>query len=118
MRTLAERHLAPYRRHPRYFRDVNDHLIRVREQIGGFDELLTSILQACLARVTMTENETCGGSRRGRDRGGAHGHRRHLRHELQPHARAALGVRLPMVMALIFRDLPAALPGFRRNGWL
>ena len=40
-----------------YFRDVEDHLSRVREQVASFDELLTSILQAGLARLTVAENE-------------------------------------------------------------
>ena len=40
-----------------YFRDVQDHAIRVRDQLGGLDELLSSILQASLARTTMADNE-------------------------------------------------------------
>jgi magnesium transporter len=40
-----------------YFRDVVDHLARVREQVASFDELLTSILQAGLARLSVSENE-------------------------------------------------------------
>jgi magnesium transporter len=40
-----------------YFRDVEDHLSRVRDQVAGFDELLGSILQAGLARITVSENE-------------------------------------------------------------
>jgi magnesium transporter len=40
-----------------YFRDVEDHLIRVREQVQSYDELLDSILQAGLARLTVSENE-------------------------------------------------------------
>jgi magnesium transporter len=40
-----------------YFRDVEDHLTRVREQVAGFDELLTSILQATLAQLAVAENE-------------------------------------------------------------
>jgi magnesium transporter len=40
-----------------YLRDVEDHLSRVREQVGSFDELLTSIMQAGLARITLAENE-------------------------------------------------------------
>ncbi|MFI6206680.1 magnesium and cobalt transport protein CorA [Streptomyces sp. NPDC051041] len=40
-----------------YFRDVSDHLLRAREQIAAFDELLNSILQAHLARVTVAQNE-------------------------------------------------------------
>ncbi|MET9160359.1 magnesium and cobalt transport protein CorA [Streptomyces parvulus] len=40
-----------------YFRDVSDHLLRATEQISAFDELLNSILQAHLARVTVAQNE-------------------------------------------------------------
>ncbi len=40
-----------------YFRDAADHLDRVREQVQGYDELLGSILQAGLARLTVSENE-------------------------------------------------------------
>ena len=40
-----------------YFRDVEDHLARVREQVASFDELLTTILQAGLARLSVAENE-------------------------------------------------------------
>ncbi|BCL19747.1 magnesium and cobalt transport protein CorA [Streptomyces tuirus] len=40
-----------------YFRDVSDHLLRVKEQIAAFDELLNSILQAHLAQVTVAQNE-------------------------------------------------------------
>jgi magnesium transporter len=40
-----------------YFRDVEDHLSRVRDQVQSFDELLGSILQAGLARLSVAENE-------------------------------------------------------------
>jgi magnesium transporter len=40
-----------------YFRDVLDHAIRVRDQVAGLDELLSSIMQASLARTQMTDNE-------------------------------------------------------------
>jgi magnesium transporter len=40
-----------------YFRDVLDHAIRVRDQVSGLDELLSSILQASLARTTLADNE-------------------------------------------------------------
>jgi magnesium transporter len=40
-----------------YFRDVEDHAIRVRDQVAALDELLTSILQASLARATQADNE-------------------------------------------------------------
>jgi magnesium transporter len=58
VRELAER---PQRLvHPdirEYFRDVSDHLDRVREHVASFDELLSSILQAGLARLSISENE-------------------------------------------------------------
>jgi len=58
LRELAER---PRRQiHPdirEYFRDVEDHHARVREQVASFDEVLTSILQAALARLSIAENE-------------------------------------------------------------
>ncbi|MEU9007407.1 magnesium and cobalt transport protein CorA, partial [Streptomyces sp. NPDC048551] len=40
-----------------YFRDVHDHLIRATEQIGAYDGLLDSVLQAHLAQVTVAQNE-------------------------------------------------------------
>ena len=40
-----------------YFRDVLDHAIRVRDQVSALDELLSSILQASLARTSMADNE-------------------------------------------------------------
>ncbi|HSA51369.1 MAG TPA: magnesium/cobalt transporter CorA, partial [Yinghuangia sp.] len=58
LQTLAERPMRQV--HPdirEYFRDVEDHLARVSEQIASFDELLTSILQANLAQVTVAQNE-------------------------------------------------------------
>jgi len=58
LRTLSERPIRLV--HPEireYFRDVEDHLARVTEQIGAFDELLTTIIQANLAQVTVEQNE-------------------------------------------------------------
>ena len=40
-----------------YFRDVQDHALRVRDQIGSLDELLTSILQSSLAITSLEDNE-------------------------------------------------------------
>jgi magnesium transporter len=57
-RELAER--ARRFVHPEireYFRDVEDNLSRVRDQVQSFDELLGSILQAGLARLSVAENE-------------------------------------------------------------
>ena len=40
-----------------YFRDVNDHLVRVVEQVDNFRDLLTSVLQANLTQVSLRQNE-------------------------------------------------------------
>jgi len=40
-----------------YFRDVDDHLIRVSETLEGYRELLTAVLQANLAQVTVRQND-------------------------------------------------------------
>jgi magnesium transporter len=39
-----------------YFRDVHDHLLRIGDRIEGYDNLLTGVLQADLARVTVRQN--------------------------------------------------------------
>jgi magnesium transporter len=40
-----------------YFRDVNDHLLRAHESLESYRDLLTSILSANLAQVTVRQNE-------------------------------------------------------------
>jgi magnesium transporter len=40
-----------------YFRDVNDHLLRAHDQLEGFRDLLTSVLQANLTQVSVRQNE-------------------------------------------------------------
>jgi magnesium transporter len=40
-----------------YFRDVNDHLMRARDQLDAMHDLLTSSLQANLAQVSVRQNE-------------------------------------------------------------
>jgi magnesium transporter len=40
-----------------FFRDVADHAIRVAEQVESFDDLLTSVLGANLAQVSVQQNE-------------------------------------------------------------
>ncbi len=40
-----------------YFRDVEDHLTHVAEQVATFNELLTSLVNAALAEVTTQQNE-------------------------------------------------------------
>lgn len=58
LQTLSDRPMPLL--HPdtrEYFRDVEDHLTRVRDTIAGFDELLSSILSASLAQLSVTDNE-------------------------------------------------------------
>jgi len=40
-----------------YFRDVEDHLIRVVGQVDAYSDLLTSVLQANLTQVSLRQNE-------------------------------------------------------------
>ncbi|MDQ3588167.1 MAG: magnesium/cobalt transporter CorA [Actinomycetota bacterium] len=40
-----------------YFQDVNDHLSRVNDRLDALGDLLTSILQANLAQVTVQQND-------------------------------------------------------------
>ena len=39
-----------------YFRNVDDHLVTVTERIASFNELLTSLVDAALAKITMQQN--------------------------------------------------------------
>lgn len=39
-----------------YFRDVDDHLTTVSERVAAFDELLTTLLDATLAKITLQQN--------------------------------------------------------------
>ena len=41
----------------RYFRDVLDHLMRVSDQVESYRELLTSILEANVALVSVRQND-------------------------------------------------------------
>ena len=40
-----------------YFRDIQDHLLRVVDDVNGFRELLTSVLQANLTQVALRQSE-------------------------------------------------------------
>jgi magnesium transporter len=102
-----------------YFRDVSDHLLRAKEQIAAFDELLNSILQAHLAQVTVAQNEdmrkitawaaviavptmVCG----------VYG----MNFDHMPELHWRFGY--PLVIALISVACLTLYRGFRRNGWL
>lgn len=39
-----------------YFRDVDDHLATVSERVSAYDELLTTLVDAVLAKITMQQN--------------------------------------------------------------
>lgn len=39
-----------------YFRDVEDHLATVSERVSSYDELLTTLVDAALAKITMQQN--------------------------------------------------------------
>jgi hypothetical protein len=79
-----------------YFHDIYDRVLRVGDLIESQRDLLTGLLEANLA---VTSNQLNPGDEEddvvGRDPDRRHAHRRHLRHELPPHARAQVGVRLP-----------------------
>ncbi len=120
LRTLSERPVRLV--HPEireYFRDVEDHLSRVTEQIGSFDELLTTIIQANLAQVTVEQNED-------------------MRRISAWVAILAIPTAVAGIYGMNFRDMPeltwrygypatlgligviclVLYRGFRRNGWL
>ncbi|MET8078507.1 magnesium and cobalt transport protein CorA [Streptomyces sp. NPDC005303] len=102
-----------------YFRDVTDHLLRAKEQIAAFDELLNSILQAHLAQVTVAQNEdmrkitawaaviavptmVCG----------VYG----MNFDHMPELHWTFGY--PLVLGVIAVGCGVLYRGFRRNGWL
>jgi magnesium transporter len=39
-----------------YFRDVDDHLATVTERVAGFDEMLTTLIDAALAKISLQQN--------------------------------------------------------------
>jgi magnesium transporter len=58
LRMLAERPMRFVHEDVReYFRDVDDHLIQVADQVVEFDGLLTTLVSANLAQVSVRQNE-------------------------------------------------------------
>jgi magnesium transporter len=58
LRMLAERPMRLVHEDVReYFRDVDDHLTQVVEQVAGFDDLLNTLVSANLAQVSVVQNE-------------------------------------------------------------
>jgi magnesium transporter len=56
LRALAGRRFVPTEIRE-YFRDVEDHVTRVQEQVESCDELLNPILQAHMTQVTVEDNQ-------------------------------------------------------------
>ncbi len=120
MQMLADRPMRLV--HPEireYFRDVEDHLVRVSEQVSAYDELLTTIVQANLAQVTVAQNEDM---RRisawvaifavPTMIAGIYG----MNFDHMPELHWRYGY--PLVLALTFLLCFVLHRGFRRNGWL
>ncbi|HZB31463.1 MAG TPA: magnesium and cobalt transport protein CorA [Streptosporangiaceae bacterium] len=118
LRTLVGRRFVPAEIRE-YFRDVEDHLTRVREQVESCDELLTPILQAHMTQVTVDDNQDM---RKISAWGailmvptaiaGVYG----MNFEQMPELRWAFGY--PAVLSLITVCCVLLYRGFRRNGWL
>ena len=102
-----------------FFRDVDDHLTRVHEMVTGYDELLTSMLQASLAQLSVAQNEDM---RRITSWAaiiavptavtGIYG----MNFDHMPELHWTFGY--PLVLGLIATACVLLYRGFRRNGWL
>ena len=120
LRILAERPVSLVDEKVRqYFRDVEDHLSRVREQVEAYDELLTSILQASLAQLSVAENEdmrkiTAWAAIIAVPTAiaGIYG----MNFEHMPELRWRLGY--PLALTIMAAVCTALYRGFKRNGWL
>jgi magnesium transporter len=102
-----------------YFRDVLDHAIRARDQVAGLDELLSSILQASLARTSLADNEDmrrisawAGIIAVPTAIAGIYG----MNFEFMPELRWRYGY--PAVLLVIVVSCVLLYRGFKRNGWL
>jgi magnesium transporter len=102
-----------------HFRDVEDHLDRVVEHVEGFDVLLTSILQANLAAVTVQQNEDMRKisswvaiAAVPTAVAGIYG----MNFEHMPELRWTFGY--PLVLCFMAVVCTLLYRGFRRNGWL
>ena len=90
-----------------FFRDVTDHLTQAAEEIDTLDSLLSTAFDAHMAQLSVQQNDDMrkisAGVAAGR---GPDPDRRRLRHELRPHPRAGVALRL--------RVCPGADGGLRR----
>ncbi len=120
MRMLADRQVQLIPDDMRtYFRDVSDHVSRAGEQVLANDELVTSMLQAQLAKVSVADNADM---RRisawaaiiavPTMVAGIYG----MNFEFMPELRWELGY--PVVLIVMVIACTLLYRGFRRNGWL
>jgi magnesium transporter len=109
-----------------YYRDVQDHLLRVVDNVNGFRELLTSVLQANLTQVALRQNEV--GMRQNADMrkisawvaivavptmiAGIYG----MNFDHMPELDWLFGY--PLALGLMAVACVALYRAFRRNGWL
>jgi magnesium transporter len=102
-----------------YFRDVDDHLGRVRDTVAGLDELLSSILQASIARISLSQNEDmrkitswAAIAAVPTAVAGIYG----MNFEYMPELRWRFGY--PLVIAVLVLSCVLLYRGFKRNNWL
>jgi magnesium transporter len=109
-----------------YFRDIQDHLLRVVDTVSGFRELLTSVLQANLTQVALRQNEV--GMQQNADMrkisawvaivavptmiAGIYG----MNFEYMPELTWTFGY--PLALAVMAVACVVLYRAFRRNGWL
>jgi magnesium transporter len=109
-----------------YFRDIQDHLLRVVDTVSGFRELLTSVLQANLTQVALRQNEV--GMRQNADMrkisawvaivavptmiAGIYG----MNFEHMPELTWTFGY--PLALSVMAVACTVLYRAFRRNGWL
>jgi magnesium transporter len=103
----------------RYFRDVNDHLLRTVEQVTSYDDLLNSILQARLAQVTVDQNNDmrkiaswAAIAAMQTAIAGIYG----MNFDIMPELHWWFGY--PLVLLVMFGSAVALYRLFRRSGWL
>ena len=103
----------------RYFRDIQDHLVRTVDQIAGFDDLLHSVLQARLAQVSVEQNNdmrkiASWAAMAGVQTAiaGIYG----MNFRVMPELQWQYGY--PLVLLVMFGSTVALYGLFRRSGWL
>ncbi|MGH9005610.1 MAG: CorA family divalent cation transporter, partial [Acidimicrobiia bacterium] len=109
-----------------YFRDIQDHLLRVVDNVSSFRELLTSVLQANLTQVAVRQSEI-GVQQNAEMRkisawvaivavptmiAGIYG----MNFEYMPELTWTFGY--PLALAVMATACIVLYRGFRRNGWL